>query len=159
MDGAGNAIADFISLHGTLRCFDENRRKTLKKRVEEVANSIASAFRASAKIVYGGGCPVLLNDEKLSAFCNEKLKGLFGKENVLTSDELYGDVKKKSGGSEDFAYFSQEVPSVMIGLAAGEKKDGYEYPLHHPKVCFDESVLSTGCAAFAYLAYEWLKKE
>jgi hippurate hydrolase len=62
------------------------------------------------------------------------------------------------GASEDFAYIACEVPSVMIGVAAGKVSEGYEYPLHHPKAQFDEEVLYRGAAAFALLALSFAKK-
>ena len=62
----------------------------------------------------------------------------------------------KSTGSEDFAYVSQEVPSIMFALAAGTPQEGYCYPQHHPKVKFNEAVLSEGCAVYAYTAMRWL---
>jgi hippurate hydrolase len=63
-----------------------------------------------------------------------------------------------SAGSEDFAYVSQRVPSVMLALAAGEADKGYCYPQHHPKTMFDESVLSVGAAVYAYSAMRWLQE-
>ena len=70
------------------------------------------------------------------------------------------DSKKasKSSGSEDFAYISHEVPSVMFALAAGQPDKGYCYPQHHPKVKFDESVLPIGSAVYAYTALRWLEE-
>lgn len=77
---------------------------------------------------------------------------------MFTSAALSGgEVGKTSGGSEDFAYISREVPSVMVALAAGDKGKGYNYPLHHPKARFDESALPVGAAlltAFALSAGE-----
>ena len=64
----------------------------------------------------------------------------------------------RSSGSEDFAYVSHEVPSIMIALAAGEPEKGYAYPLHHPKVTFDESVLPIGSAVYANAAMRWLEE-
>ena len=43
----------------------------------------------------------------------------------------------------------------MIGLAAGEKGKGYEYPLHHPKAKFDENALSIGAALYAKLVQNY----
>ena len=40
----------------------------------------------------------------------------------------------------------------MISIAAGDINDGFKYPLHHPKVKFDESVLPLGSAVYAYSA-------
>ena len=156
--GADNAISDLAELNGTLRAFDETIRKQVKKRIETIAQNVAKAFRATAEVVYGGGCPTLINDEKLSAFAEEALKGALGQEKVFTSNGLGGDVRANSGGSEDFAYISHKVPSVMVALAAGEPKNGYEYPLHHPKADFDEKTLPVGSAIYAQMAYAYINK-
>jgi hippurate hydrolase len=65
--------------------------------------------------------------------------------------------ESKTAGSEDFAYVSQVVPSIMIALAGGRGEDGYLYPQHHPKVTFDEKALASGSAVYAYTALRWLE--
>ena len=155
----GNVISDKASLHGTLRAFDEKVREKVKTRMEEIVKNVAKAFRAKSKITYGGGCPTLVNDERLSAFATKTLTALLGKERTFTSQTLGGDVRENSGGSEDFAYIAHRVPSVMIAISAGERGKGYEFPLHHPKVIFDESALCIGSALYAHIAIEWLKGE
>ena len=45
----------------------------------------------------------------------------------------------------------------MLAIAGGKTKDGYIYPLHHPKVTFDEDVLSYGSAVYAYSGIRWLE--
>ena len=69
-----------------------------------------------------------------------------------------GGKSSKTAGSEDFAYVSQEVPSIMLALASGQPEKGYCYPQHHPMVKFDESVLPTGSAVYAYTALRWLEE-
>ncbi len=156
---AGNAISDFAELQGTLRAFDEKTRENIKRRMEEMAKNIAKAFRANAKIIYGGGCPTLINDEKLSLFTEKSAKSLLGENAVFNAANLGGSTKENSGGSEDFAYISHAVPSVMVALAAGERTKGYNHPLHHPKVAFDESALPIGSALYAHIAVEYLKNK
>ena len=156
-EGADNAIADSAVLKGTLRSFDEGVRKQVKKRMEQIAKNIARAFRAKAEILYQGGCPTLLNDEKTSAFVEETLKQAFGSERVFSSKALGANVRENSGGSEDFAYISHKVPSVMVVLSAGQSDKGYPYPLHHPKAAFDEGVLWRGSVIYAALALFGLK--
>lgn len=72
------------------------------------------------------------------------------------------DIKKlgfdKMNGSEDFSYIAEKVPSVMLAISAGSSLEGYEYPVHHPKAKFDESILPLGAAAYASIAYGWLEK-
>lgn len=86
----------------------------------------------------------------MSALIEERLKKEIGRYGVYASAELDGGIKQSMGGSEDFAYIAEKVPSVMIALSAGEKKKGYEYPLHHPKADFDESVLYIGALAYVF---------
>ncbi len=155
---AGNVIADEGVLKGTLRAFDEDTRLRIKKRVEEVAKGVGKAFRAGIKVVYEGGCPTLVNDEKMTALAQATAEKLLKREWVFNAATLGGSTRRDSGGSEDFAYISHEIPSVMVALAAGEKKEGYAYPLHHPKVCFDEGALPLGAALYAGVAMEFLKK-
>ena len=150
----GNAISDTATLCGTLRAFDEDVRCFVKKRMEEIAKNTAKAFRAKAKVQYGGGCPTLVNDGKLSRLTYETVKELLGK-GVFTSNEL-GNARQTEGGSEDFAYISHAVPSIMLAVAAGKKGEGFDYPLHHPKVKFDESALYIGAAAYAKVAQKIL---
>ena len=69
-----------------------------------------------------------------------------------------GQKSSKSAGSEDFAYVSQKVPSVMFALAAGQPDKGYVYPQHHPMVKFDEDALPIGSALYAYTALRWLEE-
>ncbi len=149
---AGNVLCDKAILQGTLRSFGEDTREFIKTRVERIAKQTATAFRARAKISYGGGCPTLINDGELSQKVLAIAKKLLGENSVFASQDLGGDTRKNSGGSEDFAYISHAVPSVMIALTAGEKDKGYEYPLHHTKAKFDESVLYVGAALYAAVA-------
>lgn len=153
---AGNAISGEAALFGTLRAFDETVRNRLKKRLAEIARGVAKAFRAGVSVRFPSGCPTLVNDESLSALVETATAKLLGKEGVFDSLKLGGGVKEGNGGSEDFAYISHEIPSVMLAIAAGEAGKGYGYPLHHPKARFDEKALSIGAAAYANAALNFL---
>jgi hippurate hydrolase len=65
---------------------------------------------------------------------------------------------KAGGGSEDFAFVSHQVPTLSMFLTAGNAKEGYLYGQHNPKVKFDDSILSRGSAAYAYMAMRWLEE-
>ena len=154
---AGNVIPDTATMGGTIRTYDEKTRAYLKERMTAIAQSIAEAFRASAEVSFGSGCPTLVNDKDLSEKVTGYLKGLLGASHAFTTAELNGGKPARGGGSEDFAYVSHEVPSLMLALA-GEPSKGYVYPQHHPKVKFDESVLSTGAAVFVDCALQYLRE-
>ena len=149
---AGNAIADYAEGVGTLRSFDEETREFIKKRIQEISVNIAKAFRAKAKVEFHGGCPTLINDKELSKQMYKCTKEQLNADMVLSLEELGEGTTRKSGGSEDFANFSHKVPSLMVALSAGGTGEGYRYPLHHPKVCFDERVLYIGSGLYALFA-------
>jgi len=156
-EGADNAISDRVALKGTLRSFDEDTRKTIKKRMEAIARYTAKGFRATAEVAYGGGCPTLVNDEGLALHTERVFGEYFGTETVYNSTALGGDVRAGQGGSEDFAYFTHKIPSVMVAISAGGDKAGSGYPLHHPKVVFEEGILAKGATMYALNAYKWLQ--
>lgn len=152
---AANAIPDTVTLSGTIRTYDEKIRHYIKQRVTEIANGLAASFRATANVIFGSGCPTLQNDKELASCTLTYVRELLGVQNAFSSNE---EKASKSSGSEDFAYVSHQVPSIMLALAAGEPDKGHFYPLHHPKVTFDENVLSVGSAVYAYTAMRWLEE-
>lgn len=157
---AGNVIPDTVEMSGTIRTYDEDTREFLKTRMTEIASGIATSFRATAKVSFGSGCPTLVNDEELSTSIPQYLKELLGPASAFSAAQLQsmpGSKKApKTAGSEDFAFVSHEVPSIMLALAAGQPEKGFSYPQHHPKVRFDEEVLPAGSAVYAYAAMRWL---
>ena len=155
---AGNVIPDTATMGGTIRTYDEKTRAYLKERITAIAKNVAEAFRAGAEVSFGSGCPTLVNDKRLSETVTGYLKDLLGANRAFTTAELSGGKPARGGGSADFAYVSHEVPSLMLALAAGEPSKGYVYPQHHPKVKFDESVLSTGAAVFVDCALQYLRE-
>ena len=154
---AENVIADSVTMGGTIRTYDESIRSYLKERLCSVSSAIATAFRAEAEVTFGSGCPTLINDGPFGEAVTGYLRDLLGSQHVFTTAQLSGGKPARGGGSEDFAYISQQVPSLMLALAAGEPQKGYLYPQHHPKVLFDESVLPIGSAVFAWTALEYLR--
>lgn len=162
---ASNAIPDTATMGGTIRTYDEDTRNYLKTRMTEIINGIANTYRASATLTFTSGCPTLKNNATLSKEITGYMKELLGPQMAFSKGDLEamaaaanpnGKKAAKATGSEDFAYFSQEVPSIMLALAGGKAADGYIYPQHHPKVMFDENALAYGTAVYAYSAVKWL---
>lgn len=158
---ASNVIPDTVTMGGSIRTYDEETRNFLKNRMIEIAKGIATTFRAEAEITFGSGCPPLTNDKELSDCAEKYAKELLGDTGAFSAAQLNAlsksDKSSSSAGSEDFAYVSQKVPSIMLALAAGEPKKGYCYSQHHPKVTFDEKALPIGSAIYAYTAMRWLE--
>lgn len=159
---AANVIPDTVIMGGSIRTFDEETRAFIKKRMTEIAEGIAKSFRAEAEVSFGSGCPTLVNDKNVSLCAEKYVKELLGEGHAFSVAELNamsGDQQSnKTAGSEDFAYVSHEVPSIMLALAAGQPEKGYKYPQHHPMVKFDEDALAGGSAVYAYTAMRWLEE-
>ncbi|MFW5629578.1 MAG: M20 metallopeptidase family protein [Acetivibrio ethanolgignens] len=160
---AANVIPDTVTMGGSIRTYDEETRSFLKKRLTEVAGGTAQVFRAKAEVSFGNGCPTLVNDKELAEAGLKYAKELLGEQKAFSAAQLSAmdssGKASKSGGSEDFAYVSQEVPSIMFALAAGQPEKGYPYPQHHPKVKFDEEALVYGAALHANMALRWLAEQ
>ena len=149
---AANVIADSVEMRGSLRTADETVRTKLRRRMEEMIPILAAVYGAQGSVTFDSGCPCLLNDKDLSNMTARCLKELLGEDLAKTTRELDPRGGPTAGGSEDFAYISQRVPSIMVALTAGDNG----YPLHHPRVEFDEEALPAGAAAYARTALEFL---
>lgn len=158
---AENVIPDSAVLGGTIRCYEEETRDMIKQRIVEISESIAAAFRATATVTFPSGCPTLLNDADLSSCAAKYTKELLGEYKAFSAGQLAslaGGKMSKSTASEDFAYISHEIPTIMLALAAGQPEKGYVYPQHHPMVKFDDSILPAGACVYAYNAVRWLEE-
>lgn len=151
-----NVIPNDAYMSGTIRTLKNETRSMVKTRMEAIVASIATAFNAEATVEWGAGCPVLIQNETLYKEAGSYLKALDGL-TFIDLDELGISGASAGMGSEDFAYVSNEVPSIFLGIPAGTPQEGYVYPQHHPKARFRDEALASGAAAYAQVAMEWLK--
>lgn len=150
-----NVIPDTVMMKGTIRTFNDKTRKYIPKRIEEIAKGVAHAFRADVDFTLIEGCPSVINDAAVIDDVRGILSEALGPRTVPGIDILG---EQKMNGSEDFSYISQHVPSAMLIIGAGSQEEGYPYTVHHPKVKFNEDILSQGAASYALIAFHWLRK-
>lgn len=148
---SANVIPDRALMAGTMRTFDDATLATMLRRTEEIAVGTAQVFRAEAAFTVTGRTPTLLNDEQVSASALNALRSALGPQMAMSTADLPGG-ERKAFGSEDFAFLSHALPSVMVALAAGRPGDGHDHPAHHPMTTFDEEALIYGAAAYAAMA-------
>lgn len=154
---ASNVIPDTAEMFGTIRTTDPDNKtgELIRKRMTEIAQGVATAFRCTAEVTFSDYCPCMVVDKALAADALTYMTELLG-QGAMDMTPITGG--KAGGGSEDFAFVSHEVPTVSMFLSAGSSKDGYLYGQHHPKVRFDDSILFEGSAAYSYFALRWLTK-
>ena len=142
---------------GTIRTIDPENKvgELIHKRMTEIAQGVAAAYRCTAEVSFSDFCPCMVVDDALAENAMTYMTELMG-QGALDVSKLTGG--KPGGGSEDFAFVSHEVPTVSMFIAAGNAKEGYAYGQHHPKVKFDDSILFAGSAAYSYFALRWLEE-
>lgn len=145
-----NVIAPTAVLTGTTRCYSQEVRKKFIESIERIAKATAEAYRATAVCEFTEGVGPTINDDECAAIARETAASLVGAENVVTMPP--------STGGEDFSYFSNIVPGVMVKLGTGNKEKGTDYPHHHEKFDVDEDVLDTGTALYVQFALNYLNK-
>lgn len=149
---APNIIPNEVIMEGTIRSLDKEIGEFIFKRMNEIVVSTAKQFRGEAELIELSSVPPLSNDNNLAHEITEYIKDIVGEKSVILFEA--GGM-----GSEDFASYSYEVPSLYIMLGAGSKQENslYGEPMHNEKVVFNEDILPTGAAIHAYSAITWLK--
>ena len=154
---ASNVIPDTAEMWGTIRTIDPENKvgELIHKRMTEIAQGVAAAYRCTAEVGFSDYCPCMVVDHALAGNALTYMTELVG-QGAMDMSKLTGG--KPGGGSEDFAFVSHEVPTVSMFLSAGNAKEGYAYGQHHPKVKFDDSILYEGSAAYSWFALRWLSE-
>jgi amidohydrolase len=138
-----NVIADEVSLSGTLRAHDPALREALIDRVNRIVAGIAQAYNARAEVQVVRGYPPVINDPELTqrfARCVEERSTLRLSHPPATM------------GGEDFAYFAQRVPGLLIRLGVRSESSGAIHPGHSPLFRIDEAALPFGVTALVLFA-------
>lgn len=149
---APNIIPGEAVMEGTIRSLDKEVGEYIFKRMNDIVVSTAKMFRGEAELIELSSVPPLANNNDLLKEVTGYMKELLGEKSVVLFEA--GGM-----GSEDFASYSYEVPSVYVMLGAGSKQENplYGEPMHNEKVVFNEDILPTGAAVHAYCAINWLK--
>ena len=147
---AANVVPDSAILEGTLRAFKQEVRDYIIPRITEIAESIAKSYRASVTVEELSSCPAVRTDDGMIQMMENAVKEL---DNGMTLVPALHAM-----GSEDFACYSVEVPSVIIGLGAGVEDKSKWVGQHNPRILFHEDILLNEVALYVKMAINWLEK-
>lgn len=140
-----NIIADTAELGGTIRSLDATVRVEARHHLEKIVKGIASMHGARVDIKWELGCPSVTNDKELTALSRQIAGDIVGAEGVQ-------ELPAPMFGTEDFADFSEIVPSSMQYIGVHNEDFGEAYPLHHPRFKIDEDALIYGVRYFEKIA-------
>lgn len=144
---AHNIIPSSVQLGGAIRCFDNELRAMLRRRVVEVAESVCAALGATAVVDFINGFPAVMNWPAQTELAASVAARIVGEQNVEANS-------LPVMGSEDFAYMLEQKPGcyVFIGNGAGEGA----CMIHNPGYDFNDEILPIGSSYWAALAETYL---
>jgi amidohydrolase len=145
---AFNVIPDQVDLSGTIRTYDAQVRETVLRRVREIVEGTAAAHGASAELKIQHLTPAVVNDADVTQVLRASAEAVVGPENVTSGE--------RTMGSEDAAYFTQEVPGCYFLLGSANSDRGLDAPHHNPRFDFDEDVLPIGVAVMVEAILHYL---
>jgi len=145
-----NIIPDEVRMEGTIRTFDEAQRDAIHEHVKRIAEMIAAAGGAQAKVMIKRGYDVTVNDPALTEWSIPSLRRVAGDANVGVVDKVCG--------AEDFSFYQKVVPGLFIrvGCTPPGKSIAESAPNHSPRFFVDEACLALGVRALSTLALDWL---
>lgn len=148
---APNIIPTCAEIAGTLRTFDESWRQRSKALLTQIVHQTAESWGLRAQVDLRPGYPVLYNDPILTHQTRRWLSALLGEEHVVEMPLWLS--------SEDFAFYSQRVPSCFIRLGtAGDAPDTHR-PVHTPDFDIDERALAVGVAVLSHVAMSFFREK
>ena len=143
-EGRTNIIPNEVKLDGTLRTFDEKWRAEAHEKITLMATSIAEGMGGKCEVFIDKGYPFLVNDDVVTAEARQFAVEYLGEDNVVDLDLRMT--------AEDFAYFSQQVPSCFYRLGIRNENLGIIHNLHTDQFDVDETSLETGAGLMAWMA-------
>ncbi|MEI6748469.1 MAG: M20 metallopeptidase family protein [Bacteroidales bacterium] len=147
-EGRTNVIPDFVKIDGTLRTFDESWRAAAHHKITTLAQGIANSMGGSCDVNIAKGYPFLVNDVETTKQIEELAIEYLGVENVVELDQRMT--------AEDFAYYSQIIPSCFYRLGTRNEAEGITANLHTSAFDVDERSLETGMGLMAWIALNQL---
>ncbi len=136
-----NVIADTVKMSGTVRYFNPKLEGFIQKRIEEIIKGICQSYGAEYELDYWQLYPALINNSRMA----ELVKSVA----LEVVETPLGVVPEcQTMGGEDMSFFLQEIPGCYFFLGSANPEKSLDFPHHHPRFDFDESVLGMGVEIF-----------
>jgi len=138
-----NVIADFVKMSGTVRTQDPGLRDGVEAKLRRIVDGVAAAYGAHASLEMLYGYPPVVNDPALAGAFARYVRERIG---------LPVSAPPPTMGGEDFAYFAQRVPGLMMRLGIYNEARGSVHAGHSPQFRLDEEAIPTGITTLVAFA-------
>ena len=143
---AVNIIPETVTLEGTVRAYHEDVRTFIARRLDEAADGITRAARASYELTLHRIMPPAVNDATLAGRVSRILDASLSSQ---VTEDMTGEM-----GCEEFALFQEQIPGLFLFL--GNDIEGEPVvPLHDPRYIFNDSILPTGVKAYCEIVLNY----
>lgn len=147
-NGATNIIPNEVKIEGTFRTMDEAWRGKAHSLIEAKANGIAQSMGGICNVEIRKGYPSVYNNPALTERAKKLAVELLGFDKIV-------DIEPRMT-TDDFAYFSQQTPSVFFRIGVGFPKSEHSQ-LHSSGFIANEDSLQTSIPLMTWLILNNLK--
>lgn len=143
-----NAIPTEALIQGTVRTLNNDTRDFAEETIEKFVKGIVESQGASYEFEFIRQFPPLVNDKNMADVLEKSAKKIVGDENVF-------ELATPSMGGEDFAFYTEEVPSSFAFV--GMTKDVENPILHHnAKFAWEDNNMKNLAQTLAQVAIDFL---
>lgn len=144
-----NTIPDEVEVTGTIRTFDTKLRNWIIQEMEETLKGITYSQGADYQFIIAEdfALPPVINDYSLAELVKKAAQKVLEEEQVI-------EPREPSMGAEDFAFFSEKVPSCFFFVGIAPK--GKEVAHHSPTFQWDDKNLKVSMLVMSQAAIDYL---
>jgi amidohydrolase len=145
-----NVIPEVAVLKGTVRSYNDDIHRLAYRRILEMVQNMAAAFRCTAAMETIAIVPAVLNSAEPTSVLKLAANQVVGSENVVGGRTM---------GAEDMGYLLEEIPGCYFFVGSRNDNAGLNNPHHHPSFDFDERAMINGVATMAQAAAHYLIRD
>lgn len=144
-----NIIPSEAVMEGTVRTLNPKTRKYIQERIEKMAVLSAQSMNGEAEVEYNIGVPPVMNDSNIVDIISQAVKETLGEDKLV-------QLENPSMGSEDLAFYLDNVPGAMFRIGTVNDIAASQFPLHNPKIIFDEKSIAAGAITMSSAVLKFL---
>lgn len=142
-----NIIPDTASAVGGVRFFSWETQKAIENYMRRLAENIAAAYGAEAKLIVSDAIAPVVNDEETVKLAQETLREM---------DSLKLVPFEQICASDCYGMLLQEYPGCYCYIGIRNEEKGIVHPQHSTKYDIDECVLRPDCEFLSKYALKYL---
>ncbi len=142
-----NVIPEEVVLRGTIRTLQRDVRSATFRHIERLVEGVGRTSDTKIEVRAGASTHSVINHPQLTDLMREVVREVVGLEGLE-------EIDRPSMGSEDFAFYLDRAPGVMLRLGCTSDRCGGN-ALHTPGFDVDEEALRIGAKVVARAALRW----